>query len=91
MLTGRLSLLSLACALAGMLPPCSAEDGRYRAEIIQGGSAPQVFLLDTREGHFWTWTQTIRGADQELRYEGRLRAGKTAGETISRTGIDPRR
>ena len=80
----------LCCGLA-LSGAAVADSGRYRAEVIQGGSTPQVFLLDTRDGHFWTWTQTIRGSDQELRYEGKLRAGKTAGETISRSGAHPRR
>ena len=83
-----LSAASLCCAIGG---PAAAGDSRYRAEVIQGGSTPQVFLLDTRDGHFWTWTQTIRGSDQELRYEGKLRPGKAPGETISKTGVHPRR
>jgi len=86
------SAVCLCCSMAGVLPGiASADSGRYRAEVIQGGSTPQVFLLDTRDGHFWTWTQTIRGADQELRYEGKLKPGKSPGETISKSGVHPRR
>jgi len=79
------------CVLGLGIAPAHAQNGRYQAEVIQAGSTPQVFLIDTRDGHFWTWTQTIRGNDQELRYEGRLRPGKNIGDTISRSGVDPRR
>lgn len=87
----RVLLLPVACLLQVLAGTAVADSGRYRAEVIQGGSTPQVFLLDTRDGHFWTWTQTIRGADQELRYEGKLKPGKTPGESISRSGVHPRR
>ena len=78
--------LMIALALSATTA-AHANDGRYRAEVIQSGASPQVFLLDTRDGHFWTWQQTIRGSDQELRYEGQLRAGSKPGETIQRTAV----
>jgi len=69
-----------------------AENGRYQAEVIQGGATPQVLFLDTRDGHFWIWSQMIRGSDQQLRYQGRLRPGSSQGETIFESGIrHPRR
>ena len=57
---------------------------RYQAVVIQEGSSPRVFILDTREGHMWTWTETIRGTDQELRYEGRVRPGGQVGDVIQK-------
>ena len=57
---------------------------RYQAVVIQEGSSPRVFILDTREGHMWTWTETIRGTDQELRYEGRVRPGGQVGDIIQK-------
>jgi hypothetical protein len=59
---------------------------RYQAVVIQEGTAPRVFILDTREGHLWTWTENLRGADQELRYQGRVRPGRAMGEVIDSTG-----
>lgn len=88
--TGPFRLPAISCLLLAMTTAANADNGRYQVEVIQSGSTPQVFMLDTRDGHFWTWTQTIRGADQELRYEGKLRPGKTPGETISKTGVDRR-
>ena len=84
-------LFTAVCLVYGHTGTACADSGRYQAEVIQGGSTPQVFLLDTRDGHFWTWTQTIRGSDQELRYEGKLKPGKSPGETISKSGVYPRR
>jgi hypothetical protein len=90
--TQKTSAALLSATLLAALGATPADaDGRYRAEVIQGGSTPQVFILDSRDGHFWTWTQTIRGSDQELRYEGQLKPGKAAGETISRSGVHSRR
>lgn len=77
-------LTVLACLMATSL--LASENGRYQAEVIQGGATPQVMLLDTRDGHFWTWSQTIRGSDQQLRYQGRLRPGVSEGETIFDSG-----
>lgn len=84
MATGRL-LPILACAV--VTSASASDNGRYQAEVLQGGATPRVLLLDTRDGHFWTWSQAIRGSDQGLRYEGRLRPGTTPGETIFEDGI----
>jgi len=74
-----LSLLAMLVA-----SPASAFE-RYQAVVIQEGPSPRVFLLDTRDGHMWSWSETIRGSDQELRYEGKLRPGKEPGELIYRS------
>lgn len=77
---------------ASMSAAQAADNGRYQAEVIQGGATPQVLFLDTRDGHFWVWSQMIRGSDQQLRYQGRLRPGASEGETIFETGArHPRR
>jgi hypothetical protein len=97
MTIGRLLPL-LACAAnciltgASMTTAQAADIGRYQSEVIQGGATPQVLFLDTRDGHFWVWSQMIRGSDQQLRYQGRLRPGSSEGETIFESGIrHPRR
>lgn len=71
------------------LPAPAAENGRFQAEVIQGGATPQVMLLDTRDGHLWTWSQNLRGNDQQLRYQGQLRPGTHPGETIIDSGRRP--
>lgn len=83
----------VACFLSGfvtgaaMTSAQAADAGRYQAEVIQGGATPQVLFLDTRDGHFWVWSQMIRGNDQQLRYQGQLRPGSTRGETIFENGV----
>ena len=83
-----------SCILSGasMTTAQAADTGRYQAEVIQGGATPQVLFLDTRDGHFWVWSQMIRGSDQQLRYQGQLRPGTSRGETIFESGVrHPRR
>lgn len=85
-------LALLACA------PAWAEVGRYEAVVLheggrsaEGGSLrPRVLLLDTRDGHFWTWEENtlIRGGagpdrfGTVLTYQGRLRPGEAPGEVM---------
>jgi len=79
----------VACMVTGasMTIAQAADVGRYQAEVIQGGATPQVLFLDTRDGHFWVWSQMIRGSDQQLRYQGQLRPGSSRGETIFENGV----
>jgi len=73
-------------------------DGRYQAVVLHsagtssgtGSISPKVFILDTRDGHMWTWEQNARMQRKKgglafgniLTYQGRLRPGARAGEVI---------
>lgn len=71
-----------------------AEDGRYQALPLAGAAGGQgggrAFILDTREGHVWIWSENepIAAADGRRRYgagfiyQGRLRPGTQPGELI---------
>ncbi len=77
----------------------AADDGRYQAIVLHSGGAsegrgsisPKVFILDTRDGHMWTWEQNARvtrrpgglSFGNQLIYQGRLRVGRHAGEVIT--------
>ncbi len=76
----------------------AGEDGRYQAVVLHtagassgtGSISPKVFILDTRDGHMWTWEQNARVQRKKggltfgnlLTYQGQLRPGKHAGEVI---------
>jgi hypothetical protein len=86
-----MKLTNMLLAAAIVLPGAAEAFERYQAVVIQEGPSPRVLIMDTREGHLWTWTETIRGSDQELRYQGRVRVGKRAGEVIQeRNALNPR-
>lgn len=75
------------------------DDGRYQAVVLHsagvssnsGALSPKVFILDTRDGHMWTWEQNARVRREKgnisfgniLTYQGKLRPGRHAGEVIS--------
>jgi hypothetical protein len=83
-------LLGLLALPAGAL----ADEGRYQAlpltgaEVGKGGG--RAFILDTRDGHVWIWSENepIVAPDGRRRYgsgfiyQGRLRPGTQAGELI---------
>jgi len=94
----------LLAALIGVALPASPqaeEDGRYRAIVLlEGGSnsqsaavSPKVFILDSREGHMWTWEQNaqMKNAQGNLRfgtmtvYQGKLKVGTHMGEVVEQT------
>ncbi len=74
------------------------EDGRYRAVVLHEGGRtgqtgvflPKVFIIDSRDGHMWTWEQKAKlpGAKSGfalgtiLTYQGRVRPGKNMGEVV---------
>lgn len=74
-------------------------DGRYQAVVLHsagassgtGSISPKVFILDTRDGHMWTWEQNARVKRKKgglsfgnlLTYQGKLRPGKHPGEVVS--------
>ena len=57
-------------------PQVKADVERYMALPLGGG---YVFILDTREGHAWTWTSSIpgdakkNGVNPKLTYQGNVR------------------
>ncbi len=87
-------LFSTSTVLAGS----DGTDGRYQAVVLHtagassgtGSISPKVFILDTRDGHMWTWEQNARVQRKKggltfgnlLTYQGRLKPGKHAGDVI---------
>ena len=93
--------LSLSSALLSAPNVLAGEDGRYQAIVLhQGGASgqpstlsPKVFILDTRDGHMWTWEQNawIKDPRGDLQfgttttYQGRLKTGSRMGEIIEQS------
>lgn len=75
-----------------------AEDGRYQALPLAGGDGGKgggrAFILDTRDGHVWIWSENelITAPDGRRRYgsgfiyQGKLRPGSQPGEMIEQQG-----
>lgn len=73
-------------------------DERYQALPLAGGeggqSGARAFVLDTREGHVWIWSENelLTAADGSRRYatgfvyQGKLRPGTRPGEFIETPG-----
>ncbi len=71
-----------------------AEDGRYQALPLSGAeggkTSARAFILDTREGHVWIWSENelVTTPDGRRRYgagfvyQGKLRPGSQPGELI---------
>jgi len=71
-----------------------AEDGRYEALPLAGSEGgkggARAFILDTRDGHVWIWSENelITAPDGRRRYgasfiyQGKLRPGTQPGEMI---------
>jgi len=96
--------ISLVTALVTIALPTASiaeEDGRYRAIVLHesGGSpqsaalSPKVFILDSRDGHMWTWEQNawLKDARGEPSfgtstiYHGKLKVGSRVGEIIQQS------
>ncbi|MCP4995956.1 MAG: hypothetical protein GY934_19585 [Gammaproteobacteria bacterium] len=85
--------------VSGISTAIAESDGRYRAIVLhEGGSSstsatllPKVFIMDSRDGHMWTWEQNTRIKTQKgeptfgnaLIYQGRVDPGKKVGEVIT--------
>lgn len=89
------------CMLLGLfaLPMTTlADEGRYQALPLAGAAGGQgggrAFVLDTREGHVWIWSENepVVAPDGSRRYgagfiyQGRLRPGTRAGEWVGGPG-----
>ena len=74
------------------IPAVATETGRYEAVRLQEGARvgesgslrSKIFILDTVEGHFWTWEEDIR-LGSTLTYRGQARPGEKPGEIIERS------
>lgn len=84
-----------------VLPPIAdAHEERYQAVVINEGARggqtgqlrPKVFIIDTQEGHMWTWMENVIGSGSAplgtvLTYQGQLRPGKKGGEIINERSL----
>lgn len=90
--------LCIVLGLLAMPMTALAADERYQALPLAGASGGQgggrAFILDTREGHVWIWSENepVVAPDGSRRYgsgfiyQGRLRPGTRAGEWVEGTG-----
>ena len=96
----RILLFSLCLLLS--LPVALAQTGRYQAVVIpEAGRSGQnanlsarVLILDTVEGHLWSWGENATLSDHDGRprfgtaliYQGRIKPGIRMGEVIETYG-----
>lgn len=95
-----IGMLLSALALAGsaLAEDGRADAGRYEALPLAGAEGSKgggrAFILDTRDGHVWIWSENelITASDGRRRYgsgfiyQGKLRPGTQPGEMIEQTG-----
>jgi hypothetical protein len=85
-------LLALLITLTTAASALPVEPGRYQAIKIDIGKRGEynIFILDTKDGHMWILETKESRVDGKLsgalKYQGRLRSGKKAGEIIFRFG-----
>ncbi|MGD2125668.1 MAG: hypothetical protein PVG99_06280 [Desulfobacteraceae bacterium] len=60
--------------------------GRFQAVRVEDNS---VFILDTKEGHYWIWGGSGSSGAVSLIYGGRVRPGKRMGEIIESLSLKP--
>ncbi len=82
-----------ACTLllllaAGAVPRVHGEEaGRY--QCVPLGTSDSVFIIDTREGHLWTWTGNPRVETEGyvgIIYQGKVHPGRKTGQVIGEPG-----
>ena len=84
--------LTLAFLLTTVGSTVAVEFGRYQAMQISVGKKSEynIFILDTKEGHMWLLETRESRIDGKLfgglKYQGKLRPGKKAGDTIFEFG-----
>lgn len=89
--------MRILCMLCGALllsATALADEGRYQALPLAGAAGGQgggrAFILDTREGHVWIWSENepITAPDGSRRYgagfiyQGKLRPATRPGEWV---------
>lgn len=84
----------MAMGLLVLASAALADEGRYQALPLAGAPGGQgggrAFILDTREGHVWIWSENepIVAPDGSRRYgagfiyQGTLRPGSRPGELV---------
>lgn len=87
-------LLILIPLLINMDVSIADDNDRYRAVVLEqsGGvdNHAKVFLLDSENGHMWTWEDKTKFTTNEgkfafgslLTYQGKLKPGKKIGEIV---------
>ncbi len=64
--------------------PAIAGQGRYQAVTIQSNGSEKIFILDTENGHCWTWLPPSDSRISSIiKYEGKVKVGKKPGEFIT--------
>ena len=67
----------LACALLVPVSAHASDNERYKAFPMLGGGT--VFIIDTKDGHIWTWTNiggsnlSSSGNNSQILYRGNVR------------------
>ncbi len=91
--------LSILLGLLALPLTAFAADERYQALPLAGAAGGQgggrAFILDTRDGHVWIWSENepVLAPDGSRRYgsgfiyQGRLRPGTRPGEWVEGAGI----
>lgn len=87
-------ILCMLCGALSLSAAALADEGRYQALPLAGAAGGQgggrAFILDTREGHVWIWSENepITAPDGSRRYgagfiyQGKLRPGTRPGEWV---------
>ena len=89
---GLVFALTLAFLLTTVGSTVAVEFGRYQAMQISVGKKSEynIFILDTKEGHMWLLETRESRIDVKLfgglKYQGKLRPGKKAGDIIFEFG-----
>jgi hypothetical protein len=89
---GLVVVLTLAFLLTMVGSTVAVEYGRYQAMQISVGKKSEynIFILDTKEGHMWLLETRESRIDGKLfgglKYQGKLRPGQKAGDTIFQFG-----
>jgi len=68
-------ILALAVMVAALASSnvWASDNERYKAVPLGAGGA-SIFIIDTREGHMWVWTNQISTKESpNIRYEGNVR------------------
>ena len=92
-------LLLLLCLGTGLVH--AADNGRYQAIALEGEGATRsgsrVLILDTADGHVWTWSGNELMPDSgngrrygaAFIYQGRVRPGSKTGEVMDSQSATP--